>query len=135
MKRVGLLPALTVGFSLPQKAQSQVGIYGDFSAGKRTYLPNTNVLYGSTTGAFVNVVDLGPGHLSADIRGTFVDASGVCLDGFVVGPRAAFPLKFQKLTPHAEFMAGFARYTNGMNEVAHSGTDSEIQNNIGLDLP
>lgn len=134
-KLVGLLVFLTAGFAGPRTAHSQVSFYGDFSASKLTYLSNTNVLYGPTIGSFVDVATFGPVKFSADIRATFVGANGVRLDGVVVGPRFATAIKFQKLNPYAEFQVGFARYNNGMNAVASSSTDSEIQINTGVDRP
>jgi hypothetical protein len=90
---------------------------------------------GPTVGTFINVATLGPVKLAADLRGTFVGASGVRLDGVVVGPRIATSVKFLKLKPYAEFMVGFARYNNGLNQVASSTTDAEIPINGGLIVP
>jgi hypothetical protein len=132
-KLAGLLVLFTAGIAGPSTAHSQVSFYGDFSASKLTYLSNTNVLYGPTIGAFANVTDLGPIKFSGDIRGTFVGSNGVRLDSLVVGPRFAAAIKFQKLKPYAEFMVGFARYNNGLNQVASSSTDAEIQVNAGVD--
>jgi len=83
----------------------------------------------------VNVADLKIVKLSADLRGSFVGAGGVRLDGVVVGPRVATSVRFLKLKPYAEFMVGLARYNNGLNAVARSSTDSEIQVNGGVDRP
>ena len=116
-------------------AHSQVSFYGDFSASKLTYQSNTNVLYGPTIGAFVNIADLKIVKFSGDIRATFTGSSGVRLDGVVVGPRFERDLKFLKLKPYAEFMVGFARYNNGLNQVASSSSDSQIQINGGVDRP
>jgi hypothetical protein len=136
MKRlVGLLVVLTAGFAAPRTTLCQVSFYGDFSASKLTYLSNTNVLYGPTIGSFIDFASVKHINFSADIRGTFVGAGGVRLDGVVVGPRVATAIKFQKLKPYAEFMVGFARYNNGQNAVASSSTDSEIQVNTGVDRP
>jgi hypothetical protein len=135
MRKLVCLLALIAGIVAPNMAHSQVSFYGDFSASKLTYLYNTNVLYGPTVGTFINVATLGPVKLAADLRGTFVGASGVRLDGIVVGPRIATSVKFLKLKPYAEFMVGFARYNNGLNQVASSTTNAEIQINGGVDRP
>jgi hypothetical protein len=132
---VGLLVVLTAGFAASRTAHCQVSFYGDFSASKLTYLSNTNVLYGPTVGSFIDIASAKHINFSADIRGTFVGASGVRLDGLVVGPRIATAIKFQKLKPYAEFQVGFARFNNGLNAVASSSTDSEIQVNVGVDRP
>jgi hypothetical protein len=134
-KLIGLLVVLTAGSAAPRTAHCQISFYGDFSASKLTYLSNTNVLYGPTVGSFIGVASARHINFSADIRGTFVGAGGVRLDGVVVGPRVATAIKFQKLKPYAEFMVGFARYDNGQSAVASSSTDSEIQVNTGVDRP
>ena len=134
-KLVRLLVCLVAGFLIPGTAHSQVSFYGDFSASKLTYQSNTNVLYGPTIGVFIDLKNLGPVNFSGDIRGSFVGASGVRLDGLVVGPRLATSVKFLKLKPYAEFMVGFARYNNGQNVVASASTDAEIQINGGIDRP
>src|SRR5277367_980837 len=90
---VGLLVVLTAGFAAPRTAYSQVSFYGDFSASKLTYLSNTNILYGPTVGSFIDFASAKHLNFSADIRGTFVGAGGVRLDGFVVGPRLATAIK------------------------------------------
>jgi len=130
-----LMVILVIGLVAPKKAHSQVSFYGDFSASKLTYLSNTTILYGPTVGAFVDFHQLGPVKLSADFRGSFLGASGTRLDGVFVGPRFATSVKLLKLKPYAEFMVGFARYNNGLNQVASSSTDAEIQVNAGVDRP
>lgn len=132
-KLVCLIVALAAGVVAPKTAHSQVSFYGDFSASKLTYHSNTNVLYGPTVGAFVDIKTLGPVKFSGDLRGSFVGANGIRLDGVVVGPRVATSVKFLKLKPYAEFMVGFARYNNGLNTVASSSSDAEIQVNGGVD--
>lgn len=134
-KLVCLLVTLLAAFVAPEMAHSQVSFYGNFSASKLTYLSNTNVLYGPTIGSFIDVKKLGPVNLGGDIRASFVGAGGIRLDGVVVGPRVSTSVKFLKLKPYAEFMVGFARYNNGLNTVASSSTDSEIQINGGVDRP
>jgi len=134
-KFVCLFAALMALVLAPDMAHSQVSFYGDFSASKLTYQSNTNVLYGPTIGAFVNVANFKFIKFSGDIRGTFTGSSGVRLDGLVVGPRLETDLKFLKLKPYAEFMVGFARYNNGLNQVASSSSDSQLQAIGGVDRP
>jgi len=130
---VCLFTALMAVVLAPNMAHSQVSFYGDFSASKLTYQSNTSVLYGPSIGAFVNVADLKIVKLSADLRATFTGSSGVRLDGIVVGPRFERDIKFLKLKPYAEFMVGFARYNNGLNQVASSSTDAQLQFIGGVD--
>jgi hypothetical protein len=134
-KLVCLFATLVAGALAPNVAHSQVSFYGDFTASKLTYQSNTNVLYGPTVGAFINVANFKIIKFSADVRGTFVGSNGVRLDGVVVGPRFETDVKFLKLKPYAEFMVGFARYDNGLNQVASSSTDAQIQINGGVDRP
>ena len=134
-KLVCLFLAVLAGAVAPTKALSQVSFYGDFSASKLTFQSNTNILYGPTIGAFVGIANLKAIKFSGDVRGTFVGSDGVRLDGLVVGPRLETDVKFLKLKPYAEFMVGFARYNNGLNQVASSSTDAEIQINGGVDRP
>jgi hypothetical protein len=136
MKKLVCLFATLVARALaPNVAHSQVSFYGDFSASKLTYQSNTNVLYGPTIGGFVNVANLKIIKFSGDVRGTFTGASGVRLDGVVVGPRLETDLKFLKLKPYAEAMVGFARYNNGLNQPASSSTDAQVQFIGGVDRP
>ncbi|SNS37215.1 hypothetical protein SAMN05421770_101700 [Granulicella rosea] len=139
MKTAGNLLLLAAGLAIVQPALSQVSVYVDFSASKLTgnsaAYPAagqlTNVLYGPTVGVTKSLVG---GHhlfLAADIRGTFTGGSGQRMDGVVVGPRVAIPVK--KFAPYIEGMVGFARYNDGRNTSVSSTTDAQIQINSGID--
>lgn len=134
--KVGNLILLAAGFALAQPAFSQVSAYVDFSATKLTgntpqLTVATDVLYGPTVGITKSLIGGHHMFLAGDIRGTFVGGAGKRLDGAVVGPRVAFPIK--KLSPYVEGMVGFARYNDGLNTKTSSTTDAQIQINGGID--
>jgi hypothetical protein len=128
-----LLATLLLSAASGAVASAQVSFYGDFSASKLTDVNVTNFLYGPTIGAFLRITALGPVKLDVDLRGSFLSSGGKRLDGVTVGPRFAANARVFRLKPYAEFMVGFARYNNGLNAVAGSTSDAEIQINGGVD--
>jgi hypothetical protein len=67
---------------------------------------------------------------SGDLRGGFYGGS-MRLDGLAIGPKVALPVR--KYEAYGEFLVGFARYNNGLNQPASSSTDAQIELNFGLD--
>jgi opacity protein-like surface antigen len=130
MKRgwMGLL-LLAVGFALPAVCHGQASVYGDFSVNRLFSGDEQHYLYGATTGVVVDGPHIHKLFVSADIQGRFLGKNGERLDGVTVGPRFSITMQRSKLTPFAEFMVGFERYS-AVN--ISSTTDYTFQVNAGV---
>ena len=127
---VGLL--LVAMLASGVRAHGQVSLYGEGTADYLKGGPDTNFLYGATTGVLIDGPQLIHNKLlvSADFQGNFVYESGAGgtylaageqYDAITLGPRFTLVRTFFKLQPYAQFNVGFARYHD---PTIHSTTDS-----------
>lgn len=130
MKRSVVLFLLLVASVAPAVMHAQVSAYGEFSASKMYGpTPDQAFLYGATTGLVIDGPRKGKLLLSADLQGRFLAGSSRKYNGVSIGPRVSFPLRHGRLTPYAEFLFGFARYSSP-TQIA--STDASIQINGGV---
>ena len=124
---------LGVAALVADAACAQASVYGSVSTSQLTNLISTQYLIGATTGFLLDgPLILHRVLLVGDVQGRFVHKHGYSFDGLTVGPRFELPLKRARLTPYAEFMVGFARYTSTITNISGPTTDSTFQVNAGV---
>jgi hypothetical protein len=123
---------LLFGSLLTPVVMAQTSVYAEFSAAKLQNLVSDNVLYGVTTGLLFDGPAVFHQHMvvGGDLQGEFVHRSNFSFDDVALGPRATFPLA-HGIRPFAEFLVGFARLQNPLDQPQPS-TDSTIQINGGV---
>lgn len=108
-------------------APAQVNVYAGFTAVRLAKLGDNSFFYGPTAGLTADVVARTRFVLSADLRGGFYGGSRR-LDEAALGPKVSFHVR--SFQPYVEFLAGFARYNDGLGTPSSASTDGII-NAIG----
>jgi hypothetical protein len=126
---------LAMAMAMPAAAHAQ-SFYVDYSATRLTDLSgNVHSLYGPTGGATFNLLSLPKLTIGMDFRGGFQEESGVTgssFTSFQIGPKLSTSIK--RVKPFGEFLIGFARYNDGLNNPTSKSTDSDLALDGGVDI-
>jgi len=130
---VGVLPlfVMIISLAVTREAESQVSVYGGFTAAQISNLEGTNFLYGPTGGVLADLRSSHRVDLSADLRASYLRGSGQTFTGLVVGPKLT--VATGKFSPSIEALVGFGRYSDGLGNPASTSTDTLVEGSFALD--
>jgi opacity protein-like surface antigen len=144
-KVLALATALVMACSASQRAQEQVGVYGDLSrgalssnssqSGLQTLVSPSLSAWGGTFGVYDNRYHLGPLRFGGDGR-FFIESGknnsyGNQIRGLLVGPRLALRAPAVPFSPYIQLEAGIGSTNYGTNSSRSASFAYQI--NGGLD--
>lgn len=114
-------------------ATAQIGVYGEFSAAKLN-VPNTNWIYGSTFGGYLDKGQFWILSTGLDARGAILGSGATSFDSGLVGPRLAVRPHIVPIQPYIEALIGLGHADYGQGAGQVGATKFQYQFLGGLDL-